>query len=248
MAGFVVMLLALVLVVILVRRGRIAVPVACGVAAVFVLGASVAELTDNVVDHDGLSRGDLGELDWIIAHRSGILTPIAVGISDAGGTVPMTALAVAACAWLAWRRRWAPMLLVATATAGAGVAVLVLKSLVGRARPPVTDHLVTETNQSFPSGHSLGSTVVLGVLAALVVVHSHRRAVRGLAVTIAVLAIAAIGLSRLYLGVHWPTDVLGGWTIGTLWLITCLTTYTWLRRRAATDPAGPPGHASAASA
>ncbi|SDZ35052.1 undecaprenyl-diphosphatase [Amycolatopsis xylanica] len=241
MAGLVLMLFAVVAVAVLARRGTIAVPVAFGTATVFALGAAVAELTDNVIDHDGLTRGDLGELQWFIAHRSGWVTSLAVGISDAGDTLPMAALAGVVCAWAAWRRRWDQVVLVAVATAGAGALVLALKMLVGRSRPPVIDRLVPETNQSFPSGHSLSSAVVLGVLATLVVLHTHRRAVRIFAVTAAVSAVALVGLSRLYLGVHWPSDVLGGWTIGMLWLATCVTVYMGFRRRSAT------GHAVLAS-
>ncbi|WP_410575403.1 phosphatase PAP2 family protein [Amycolatopsis sp. cmx-4-61] len=245
MAGAMVMLVALIAVMVLARAGRVSPPVAFGVAAVFVLGAVVAELTDNVVDHDGLTRADPAELDWVIAHRNGMLTPLAIGISDAGDTASMAGLALVVCAVLAWRRRWAPMVLVAVATAGAGAMVIGLKTLIGRVRPPVADHLVVETNQSFPSGHSLGSTVVLGVVAAVVVVHARRRALRIAAVVLAALAVAAVGVSRLYLGVHWPTDVLGGWSIGVLWLCACLTAYTRWRHPA---PSPPAGHASPASA
>ncbi len=238
------MLAALIVVVVLARTGRVSVPVACGLATVFVLGAVIAELTDNVVDHDGLTRADPVELDWVIAHRNGALTPLAIGVSNTGDTASMASLALVVCAVLAWRRRWAPMVLVAVATAGAGALVLVLKTLIGRVRPPVADHLVTETNQSFPSGHSLGSTVVLGVIAAVVVLHARRRAVRVVVVVLAALAVAAVGVSRLYLGVHWPTDVLGGWSLGLCWLTACLTAYTrW--QHAPTPPPAPANPVSA---
>jgi len=230
MVGLLVMLVAVLVVTVLARLGRLAAPVAFGAATVFVLGAVAAELTDNVVDHDGLARVDPTELNWMIAHRNGVLTPMAVAISNAGDTVPMAGVAILACAVLAWRRRWAPMVLVAAATAGAGILVTGLKTLVGRARPPVVDHLVAESNQSFPSGHSLGSSVVLGVLAAVIMLYTRRRVVRVMAVVLAGLAVVAVGLSRLYLGVHWPTDILGGWVIGALWLVTCLTVYTRFHR------------------
>jgi undecaprenyl-diphosphatase len=151
-----------------------------------------------------------------------------------GGTAAMVALASVACVVLAWRRLWEPLLLVVAAVAGAGVCVQVLKAVVGRARPPVADRLVAETSQSFPSGHSLGSATVLGVLAALVVLHSGSPARRAVAVALAAGAVAAIGGSRLYLGVHWPTDVVGGWVIGACWLTTCLTAHARLRRTSGT--------------
>ncbi len=103
--------------------------------------------------------------------------------------------------------------------------VVVGKHVVGRTRPPVADQLVTETNQAFPSGHSLGSIVVIGVLVAVVLPRLHRPLARHITMTVAAVFVVAVGLSRWYLGVHWPTDVLGGWCIGALWLALCLAAY-----------------------
>jgi undecaprenyl-diphosphatase len=80
-----------------------------------------------------------------------------------------------------------------------------------------------ETNQSFPSGHALASAAVLGVLALVLIPRRPCRVPRILLVAIAAAAAAMIGLSRLYLGVHWASDVVGGWLIGAMWLAVCLT-------------------------
>ncbi len=205
-----------------VRIGR---PRLSSVVAMIVLAAWVAtagELTDNVIDQDGLTRVDPGWLDWTIAHRAPDLTTVARVLSDVGDTVSMVALAVVAAAILVWRRSWREAATVAVATAGAGALVTVGKHVVGRSRPPAVDHLVTETNQSFPSGHSLGSIVVIGVVAAIAMSRLRIRALRAALPIAATVLVGAIGWSRLYLGVHWPTDILAGWLIGGLWLTICL--------------------------
>ncbi|MFC9432263.1 phosphatase PAP2 family protein [Nocardia sp. NPDC057030] len=194
---------------------------------------AVSELTDNVVDHDGLTRIDPGWLGWVIAHRATDLTAIARVLSDAGETISMLALAAVACAILLWRRFWPDAVTVAIATAGAGVLVTAGKHLVGRARPPAADHLVNETNQSFPSGHSLGSIVVLGVVVAIAFTHVRASALRVALPLAAAVLVVAIGWSRLYLGVHWPTDILAGWLIGGLWLAICLIAVRRLATRTA---------------
>ncbi|WP_194290904.1 phosphatase PAP2 family protein [Nocardia aurantia] len=224
---------------VLVRRGVLRWAGGLALTVVALLTAGVAELTDNVVDRDGMTEIDATTLDWLIPHRTGWLTAVAKAISDLGDTPTMAAVAVAACAWFAYRRRWPQFLLTGVAAAGAGIIVLALKTIVGRQRPPVMDRLVTETNQSYPSGHTLGSTVVVGVLTALVVLALRRRAAQVAVATAAAAFVLLVGVSRLYLGVHWPTDVLAGWAIGTLWSTVCVAGYLRLRRPAPAGTAQP---------
>jgi undecaprenyl-diphosphatase len=135
----------------------------------------------------------------------------------------MAVTAAMAVALLLRSRRHVEAVTVAVAALGAGALVVGFKHLYGRARPPVTDQLVVQTNASLPSGHALGSMVVLGVLAVVGVLHIQRPAIRAGVVGLAVVLIAAIGLSRIYLGVHWITDVLTGWLLGGAWLAVCST-------------------------
>ncbi|WP_196814663.1 phosphatase PAP2 family protein [Nocardia sp. BMG111209] len=225
--------------VVLVRRGVLRWAGGLALAVIALLTAGVAELTDNVVDRDGATGIDATTLDWVIPHRTGWLTAIAKTISDLGDTTTMAAVAIAACAWFAYRRRWPQFLLTGVAAAGAGIIVLALKTIVGRQRPPMVDRLVLETNQSYPSGHTLGSTVVIGVLTALVVLAMRRRSAAVAAVAAATVFVLLVGVSRLYLGVHWPTDVLAGWAIGALWTTVCVAGYLRLRRPAPAATAQP---------
>jgi membrane-associated phospholipid phosphatase len=213
-------------------RGRVLV-VGLGCAVWF----DVAQLAvvDAVEDRAGLSTADLPIIAWIVDHRSTALTAAAKLVSVAGGTVVMGALALLSVVWLVWRRRWPQAGAVTAAAVGAAVIVSVMKPVLDRARPPQIDQLVVETNASLPSGHALGSTVVLGILTIVGFQVVRRLVIKAALATIIIVVCTAIGLSRLYLGVHWPTDVLTGWLLGAAWLSVCVTALalSTLRVRAA---------------
>jgi membrane-associated phospholipid phosphatase len=197
--------------------------VAAGVGIAATLNLAQAAVLDSVEDDSGLSRLDRPLLTWMVEHRSPDLTLVAKGVSYVGSPTTWTVLSVLVVLWLGWRRHWLDAALVAGAGAGAVLLVTVGKEVLGRPRPPVVDHLVVETNQSLPSGHALGSIVVLGVLVVLVLRRAASPVVRFAVPAAAAVAVCLIGLSRLYLGVHWSTDVLAGWLLGAAWLSACVT-------------------------
>lgn len=142
------------------------------------------------------------------------LTPFMTFVTRLGSPVGMVVLAALAGLWL-WHRfgRWALAGLPAAVVALSTTAELVLKAIVGRVRPPVAQMLVPAQGAAFPSGHATVSAGLLVFLALLAPVLVTRRWVC-VAQTMAVVATVSIGLSRLYLGVHWSADVLAGWSIG----------------------------------
>lgn len=223
-------------------RARLPVLIGFGCATALLLAQ--AAVVDSVEDSAGPLGLDRSVLDWFLTERSPSATGVMKAVSTVGGTAGMTVLAVIA-AGLLWRsRRRATAVVVLVAAAGAGLLVTGFKHLYMRSRPPVVDRLTTENSFSLPSGHALGSMVVLGVLAAVVVL-AGRGAVRVGAVILAATAIAVIAASRLYLGVHWTTDVLTGWLLGGAWLTVCVTALTVLQPRSrgtvppsSTAPAG----------
>ncbi|MCE3554071.1 phosphatase PAP2 family protein [Pseudonocardia sp. RS11V-5] len=216
-----------------------------GVAAV--LFALQATVVDAVADPDGISAADVPALHWFVEHRSAGATVLALTVSTLGGTASMAVLAAVGTLVLWFRRRRWEAVVVVVASAGAGLLVETLKNVYDRPRPPEATRLAVETNYSLPSGHALGSTVVLGVLAAVAVVVLRSVAVRVAAVVLAVAAVVVIGLSRLYLGVHWLTDVLDGWLVGATWLALCVTLLLHRRPVPVPDPdLGPPVEGSAA--
>lgn len=162
--------------------------------------------------------------------RTPPLTTAAVVVTTLGSTAAMGVVAAAASAALWLRGMRLDALFLAVTAAGAAVLFRLLKTLLGRARPPAVDRLVSETNQSLPSGHATMSVAVLGALLVLVWGGRSVRA-RAWLLTGAAVWVAAVGATRMYLGVHWFSDVLAGWLVGAFWLALCAGARLWVRRR-----------------
>lgn len=204
-------------------------PLLIGTGAAALLFAAQAGVVDTVADRTGAGLVDQAVWSWFVTHRVPAMTRVMTAVTSIGNTVAMALLALTGAAVL-WRtRQRAAATLVVAATIGSSLLITGFKNLYSRARPPVAQRLTLETNAALPSGHSLGSMVVLGMLAAVVVILVRRPAVRILAVLAAAGGIPIIGISRLYLGVHWTTDVLTGWLLGGAWLAMCTTALVLLR-------------------
>jgi undecaprenyl-diphosphatase len=205
---------------------RLRVRLGLSVAAALALATGLALLcfttvvfggvSEDVTQHNGLFTSDLPHLRWFTMHRSDVLVSVARVLSDIGSVAILGFVAVVAGVVL-WRRG---LRLVVAAAPGialgvAGVCAAVGKSAVARGRPPVALHLVSETNASFPSGHATDSSALYVTLALIVAVYVLRRPLaRCVCVLGSGLVVGAIGISRLVLGVHWPTDVVAGWALG----------------------------------
>lgn len=147
------------------------------------------------------------------------LTSMVRDVTALGGTTVLTIVVAFVALLLASMGRWRTGALVALACASGSWANVLFKQLVARTRPDLVPHLMTESSNSFPSGHAANSAIVYLTLATLAWPMLRRPAARAFAMTAAVALVVAIGASRVYLGVHWPSDVLAGWLFGALWAI-----------------------------
>ncbi len=138
-----------------------------------------------------------------------------------GGVAVLTlaCLAIAGLLILDGKKRWAG--LVAAAMGGGVLIGVLLKALFDRPRPDLVPHGSQVATASFPSGHSMMAAVAYLTAAALLCRLYDSKRLQAYLITWAVLLTVAIGFSRVYLGVHWPTDVLGGWTLGAAWALCC---------------------------
>lgn len=140
-------------------------------------------------------------------------------VTALGSTTVLTLVVLVTAGFLALRRRFRSALLVLAATALGALCVTLVKALIARSRPDLVERLMDEASHSFPSGHAANSAIVYLTLATLLfpVVRGWR--MRGFVLAVAMLLVGLIGLSRVYLGVHWPSDVLAGWAFGSCWAL-----------------------------
>lgn len=165
-----------------------------------------------------LLEWDRGITLWIQTHRAGWLDMLALGISFLGNGLPLVLFGfLGAAVWLVLKRPYGAFF---TALSLVGLPLnMGIKALVGRPRPIDVQVLAPTHGLSFPSGHSMATAMVFGFLAFLAWVHIRRPRRRMLATAILALLPPLIGLTRIYLGAHWFSDVIGGWTIGTFFLL-----------------------------
>ncbi|MEJ7648475.1 MAG: phosphatase PAP2 family protein [Nakamurella sp.] len=208
-----------------------------------VLGWFAVSLTDAVSEGDGLATFDRPVWQWMVDHRDPFRTAVAKVVTEIGSTVAMSIIATLCIVWLLIRRRRGDAAMVAVVGIGAAALVFFAKKLVGRTRPPEEFRLVVETNNSFPSGHALASTAILGIVVVLLL-RSGAWGPLWVRIVVPVVLVVfwfSIGISRLYLGEHWSTDVLAGWVSGTAWLLLCVTVRrlyrSWNDNRDAGGPA-----------
>ena len=143
---------------------------------------------------------------------------------------PIIGVVVAGGLFLCGRR--AQALLVVIVGGGAIILFNIVKEIVQRPRPDLVPHAVPVGNYSFPSGHSTLSAALYLTLAVLLAGAQRRSGLRLYTLVVGVLVVAVIGFSRVYLGVHWPSDVLAGWTLGATWALFCWAVAIYLGRRA----------------
>jgi membrane-associated phospholipid phosphatase len=213
-----------------------------GGVLVVIMALLGAEVYDNVVDDAGLTSLDLPALELAESLRSPGLDVGVTAFTNIGGGIGMPILASVLTGWLTFlSRTWRPIILVGGAAAVSTVATTVGKRLVGRTRPDHADAVPPyETSPSFPSGHTLNTTVVIGVLVYVMCLQFEMLWARITAIAAGVVFIIAMGLSRVFLGHHWLTDVMAGWFLGLAWVgmvVLAHRLFHLLRKREHAGPA-----------
>ncbi len=211
------------------RWGRanlaLVVTVLTGAVVVLALDLLAAQVYEAVTEQDGLAGLDRPVLDAAVALRTPARDTAVTAFTDLGGTIGMPILVLVVTGVLvALRRSWTPVVVMVVAAAGSLLMTVLGKDLVGRARPPATLAVPPlETSPSFPSGHTLNATVLVGALAYLLLLAGRHTWQRVLVATVASAFVLAMGLSRVFLGHHWLTDVVAGWLLGLGWLAAVVT-------------------------
>ena len=184
-----------------------------------VLGATIGagKLLALAERPDGSTAFDRSVTSWFVDHRASWLTTVARALSTIGSQKVLVPLVAVVAIVLIARRALRPTVLLVVIWAGALELYTLAKYVVGRPRPPMHLWLTSVTSTAFPSGHatqSLSTFAALALVSAAVFLQSARRPALALAAVVA----AGVGWSRVYLGVHWATDVLAGWLAAACWV------------------------------
>jgi undecaprenyl-diphosphatase len=189
-----------------------------------------ASIADAVGDNGRVAAADAGLTGWIQGHGTEWGEAIFSYVSLLGSSVLVAVIVIAAAVY-ARRRDWLRAATLALSTAsGAGLNTL-LKHLFHRGRPEYATEFITHASWSFPSGHAMDSMVGYGILLVVLLDAIRTRGKRRFLIAGVVVLIVAIGTSRVYLGVHYLTDVVAGWFAGGAWLFVCITAYHFAKRR-----------------
>lgn len=154
-------------------------------------------------------------------------------ITSLGSMAVLVLVTAAAIFYLLLIRKWPEALLVLIAVGGGQILSSLLKLGIDRPRPDLVSHLVDVQTLSFPSGHAMLSAVTYLTLGSLLARIAPGRATKIYVLCVAVLITLMVGASRVYLGVHWPSDVLAGWCAGFAWAMLCWLAARWLLPREA---------------
>jgi membrane protein DedA with SNARE-associated domain/membrane-associated phospholipid phosphatase len=216
-------------------------PLTTAMACAALLAWIFAGLAQDVLAHEEAARLDPRAHAFALAHRAGWLTAIMRNVTWLGSSYVLVPVLVVATVVLARGPRRRAIGWLWAAYGGAVVLYALAKPLVHRLRPPAADLIGHATGLSFPSGHATQAIATWGMLATVLAAGRSRRAGAWLfaAATVVVLL---VGVSRVYLGAHWLTDVLAGYALGGTWLALLVALQLRRRRRAEAPPArpGPP--------
>src|SRR5258707_9068545 len=200
---------------------------------VVICGWGFGEIAEDVSHGEPIVQVDRYVAVWFHQHASPIITQVARAISFFGSVGWLTAVSIGVALFLVLRRDWLNASLIALVMGGGGALNVVLKHFFHRERPVLENPLVTLSSYGFPSGHTMGATLLYGLLALLAARNLKTSNQRVASLVAACLIILLIGLTRIYLGAHFLSDVLGAIAAGAFWLAFCWTAVETLRRRRA---------------
>ena len=178
-------------------------------------------IADAFREHGPMVHLDIGVATWLQVHGNDTGESIFTFISLLGGQVLATLLVLAALVLLA-RRDWRHLVMLAATAGGGALLNIVLKAAFHRARPAFAVEFPV-TSSSFPSGHAMDSLIGYGLLAYWLGLQFPR--VRRMVMMMCIALVALIGFARIYLGVHYLSDVVAGYSAGMIWLLVCITGY-----------------------
>jgi membrane-associated phospholipid phosphatase len=211
-------------------EGYLGLHLTVGLLIILTAGWWFADIAEDMSRNAATRLLDEHVTSWFHQHPKPALTQIARGVTFFGSVGFVTGASSCVALFLIVRKWSYQLLLLTLAVGGGSLLNILLKHFFHRQRPVLENPLLTLTSYGFPSGHTMGSTLFYGAFAVFVAQWVGTWRWRVLALWIAALAVALIGLSRIYLGAHYLTDVVGAIAVGLAWLAFCWTGVETLRK------------------
>lgn len=190
-----------------------------GLASCLSISFILAWLFEEVLEKEAFGF-DTAWIYWVHGYTNPSLDAVMLTITQLADASVVVVIVALTLGILWWQHHRSEAKIFAIACLGAFILNNGMKLFFAKPRPHIFPSLISETSFSFPSGHALGGFVMYGFLAYLL--SSHFPKFSKSIYTLAVFTIAAIGLSRIYIGVHWPTDIIAGYGVGYIWLMLCI--------------------------
>jgi undecaprenyl-diphosphatase len=212
-------------------RGFLGLHIVAGLIIFATMTLTLGEISEDIRNHEPLTVADAQLSTWLHLRTLPWLTSAMFAVTSLGSSLVVSCIAVVFGVYLIWRRRWYWLAAFLSSVYGGMLLNRILKYVFQRPRPHFDDPLLSLSSYSFPSGHTMTATVLYGVLAAYFFANTQDWRRRLVIVLVASLLILLVGFSRIYLGSHYLSDVLGAMAEGMAWLALCLTVIYSVRRR-----------------
>jgi membrane-associated phospholipid phosphatase len=211
---------------------------AIGAGYLFVELAEQVRLSTSLV-----SRADRLIHAWFGHERGAAMTTLLGAATSIGGAIGLMVIVAVVATVLLVRKAWASAIFIVVTAGGGALLNLGLKAFFARMRPDLASALVIARSYSFPSGHAMNSFITFGALAYLALRQPWPWAAKSATLAVSATIVVLVGLSRVYLGVHWASDIAGGWSAGVVWLASAVVAFEMLlhlrQRRRGAAAAGP---------
>jgi membrane-associated phospholipid phosphatase len=198
-------------------------PLALGVVVFLGMTTLLGEVSEDIINHEPLTIADVKLSNWLHVNGNAGLTTAMLATTSLGSTIGVSCIAIAFGIYLIRKRRFSWLVTLAAAILGGSLLNRLLKYFFHRRRPHFDDPILTLTSYSFPSGHTMMATVLFGVMAAYCLTKTTSWSARVMIIAAAGLLVLLVGFSRIYLGAHYLSDVIGALAEGLAWLSLCLT-------------------------
>jgi undecaprenyl-diphosphatase len=203
--------------------GMVVLVIACGI---------FGEITEDVYEGGAELQVDMDVTNYFHARATPGMISAMKGVSFMGSTLFLSVATVIVAVAVAVRKRWHQLVMLGLVVPGGAILNIAVKNVIHRERPVLEHPIVTLTSYSFPSGHTSGSMLFYGLMAIFAMTSTRRRAVHVAAFGAGAGIVALVGFSRIYLGAHYLSDVLGAMAAGAAWLALCVTAVDTYFRRA----------------